>query len=95
MLHLTSAEIRIVNGWAENGQASPFPQEIALIRRLKSTYVNLSMSFSPKELEVMLHWAEQETRVRRGTERYALALESALIGKIEKFLSTRNLYLKD
>jgi len=95
MLHLTSAEIKIVNGWAENSQSSAFPQEIALIRRLKNCYVNYSMSFSPKELEVMLHWAEKETRARRGTEKYLLAYEAELIGKIQKFLSIRNLNLKD
>ncbi len=95
MLHLSSAEIKIVNDWAENGQTSSFPQEIALIRRLKNCYVNYSMSFTPKELEVILHWAEKETLIRRGAERYMLAFESALISKIEKFLSIRNLSLKD
>jgi hypothetical protein len=95
MLHLTSAEIRIVNGWAENGQTSPFPQEVTLIKRLKSSYLNHSMAFTPKELEVILLWAEKETRSRRGTERYMLEYEYELIGKIEKFLSTRNLSLKD
>ena len=95
MLHLTSAEIKIVNGWAENGQSSPFPQELALIRRLKNCYVNYSMSFTPKELEVMLQWAEKVARSRRGTEKFLPAFESALRGKIEKFLSARNLNLKD
>jgi hypothetical protein len=95
MLHLTSSEIRIVNGWAENGQTSPFPQEVALIRRLKNSYIDHSMAFTPKELEVILLWAEKETRSRRGTERYMLDFESELIGKIEKFLSSRNLSLKD
>ena len=95
MLHLTSAEIKIVNGWAENDQSTPFPQELALIRRLKNCYVNYSMSFTPKELEVILHWAEQVSRTRRGAEQYLPAFESALMGKIEKFLSARNLYLKD
>ena len=95
MLHLTSAEIRVVNGWAENGEASPFPQEIALIRRLKTSYANLSMAFTPKELEVIILWAEKETRSRRGTERYLLETESALIDKIEKFLNARNLSLRD
>jgi hypothetical protein len=95
MLHLTSAEIKIVNGWAEKSQNSPFPQEIALVRRLKNCYVNYSMAFTPKELEVILHWAEKETRTRRGSERYLLSFEAELIGKIEKFLSNRNLSLKD
>jgi hypothetical protein len=95
MLHLTSTEIRIVNNWAENGLSSPFPQEAALIKRLKNSYVNYSMAFTPKELEVILLWAEKETRSRRGTARYLLDIESELIGKIEKFLSTRNLSLKD
>jgi hypothetical protein len=88
-------EIKVVNNWAENGESSPFPQEIALIRRLKNSYTNLSMAFTPKELEVMLLWAEKETRARRGTERYLLDAESALIDKIEKFLNSRNLSLRD
>jgi hypothetical protein len=45
------------------------------------------MMFSKKELQVVLHWAEQDTRGHSIGERYLLEPEADLIGKIEKFIN--------
>lgn len=87
MLTLNSIEVKIVRAWSERAESSPFPQEQAVVRRLQQNMANLSMMFSGKELEIILHWAEKETRGHYGTEQYLLELESALIEKIEGFLN--------
>ncbi len=87
MLTLNTIEVKIVRAWSENAESSPFPQEQALIRRLKQNPANLSMLFSKKELQVILHWAEKETRGHHGLEQYVLEMESALLEKIEGYLN--------
>jgi len=86
MLTLNSIEVKIVKAWAEKAETSPFPQEKAVINRLKKNVANRSMAFSARELDVILHWAEQETKGHYGTEKYLLELEAALLEKIENFL---------
>ena len=86
MLTLNSIEVKIVKAWAENAESSPFPQERAVISRLKKNAANRSMTFSARELDIILHWAEQETKGHYGTEQYLLELEALLLEKIENFL---------
>lgn len=87
MLTLNSVEIRIVLGWCERAESSPFPQEQAVIRRLKQNPAGNGMIFSRKELGVIMHWAEMETRGHYGTEKYLLEMEAVLIEKIENYLN--------
>ena len=87
MLTLSSSEIRIVKAWSEKAETSPFPQEMNVINRLKRNFSNRSMMFSVKELNVISHWAEQDTKGRFGGEPYLLELEAELIKKIEMYLN--------
>ena len=89
MLNLTSSEIRVIRVWAEKGEASPFPQEMALIGRLKSNSLNREMKLTARELEIILHWAELDTKGHHGTDQYLLEQEELLIGKIESYLNER------
>jgi len=86
MLNLNTIEVKIVRCWSEEAESSPFPQEQAVLRRVKQNPANRGMTFSRKELEVILHWAEKETRGHRGLEQYMLELEAALIEKIKQYL---------
>ena len=87
MLSLNATEVRVVRVWSERGESSPFPQEMALLNRLKRSTGNIEMLFSSRELEVILFWAEQETKGHYGTEQYLLEHEAALIDKIETYLA--------
>lgn len=86
MLNLYPNEVKIIRAWSEHGQSSPFPQEIALLNRLKRNISNRNMTLSTKELNVVLHWADRETKGHHGTERYLLEHEAELLNKIENFL---------
>ena len=86
MLSLNGIEVKIVRVWSEQAESSPFPQEQSVLRRVKQNPANLGMTFSRKELDVILHWAERETRGHRGLEQYMLELEAALIEKIKQYL---------
>ena len=87
MLSLTASEVKVLSIWAERGASSPFPQEIALYNRVKNNLSHREMSLSAKELEVVLHWADQETIGHRGTDRYLLEQEELLLNKIENYLN--------
>jgi hypothetical protein len=87
MLNLTSSEVRVVIVWSEKGESSPFPQEMALLKRIKNNSGGREMKLNKKELEVILHWADLETRGHHGTNRYLLEQEELLINKIEKYLN--------
>ena len=87
MLNLNAEEIKIIRHWSEKAETSPFPQEVALINRLRRNPVYRGMVFTYKELQVILHWADQETMGHYGTERYLLELEHKLLAKIENFLN--------
>ena len=89
MLNLNTSEVKVIRAWSEHGHASPFPQEIALLNRLRKNYSNQAMIFSDKELQVVLYWAECETKGHHGTGRYLLERESALMEKIEHYLNTQ------
>ncbi len=86
MLNLTSSEVRVLRVWAERGEESPFPQEMALVRRIKKNIANRNMDFTAKELAVVLHWADKETRGHHGMDRYLLEQEDLLLNKIENYL---------
>ena len=47
------------------------------------------MKFSIKELKVILHWADIETKGHYGTDRFLLEQESNLIHKIETYLNSQ------
>ena len=89
MLNLISSELRVIRIWAEKGEASPFPQEKALLGRIKSNLSNQEMKLSARELEIILHWAELETKGHHGGDRYLLEQEELLINKIESYLNER------
>lgn len=89
MLNLTSSELRVIRIWAEQGEASPFPQEKTLLGRIKSNMSNQEMKLTARELEIILHWAELETKGHHGGDRYLLEQEELLINKIESFLNER------
>ncbi len=89
MLNLTPSEIRVLHIWAEKGETSPFPQEMALIGRIKKNISNREMKLTAKELEIILHWAELETKGHHGMDRFLLEQEELLINKIESYLSER------
>jgi hypothetical protein len=86
MLKLTSRDIGIIRHWADKSQDSPFPQEKALLQRIRKSALNRDMLFSRKELKIILHWADQETRGHFGTEQYLLEQEHLLLQKIESFM---------
>jgi hypothetical protein len=86
MLKLNSRDIEIIRHWAEKAEASPFPQEKALLQRIRRDTQNRDMLFSQKELRIILHWADQETRGHFGTEQFLLEQEHLLLQKIESFM---------
>jgi hypothetical protein len=89
MLALSSTEIRVIRVWAERGQSSPFPQEAALFGRIKNNSSNQEMKLTVRELEIVLHWAELETKGHHGMDQYLLEQEELLINKIESYLNER------
>jgi hypothetical protein len=89
MLSLTPSEIRVIRVWAEKGASSPFPQEMTLIGRLKNNVSNREMKLTARELEIILHWADLETKGHHGTEQFLLEQEELLINKIESYLNER------
>jgi len=89
MLSLTSSEIRIVSVWAEKGEESPFPLEKALLVKIKNNISSREMKLTARELEIVLHWAELDTKGHHGADQYLLELEELLINKIESYLHER------
>lgn len=89
MLNLTLSEIRVIRIWAEKGETSPFPQETALFGRIKNNISNREMKLTARELEIILHWAELETKGHHGMDQFLLEQEELLINKIESYLSER------
>ena len=90
MLDLSPLEVKIVRIWAERGEESPFPYEIALLNRLKKNFSQTTMKFNTKELKVILHWADIETKGHYGTDRFLLEQESMLIQKIENYIESQD-----
>ena len=88
MLNLSSSEIRIVKAWSEKAESSPFPQEKSVVNRLKRNFSDRQMSFSLKELQVILHWAEQDSKGRYGTGQYLLDHEEKLLARIESYVNS-------
>lgn len=89
MLTFSSTEVRVIRVWAEKGESSPFPQEMALLERIKKNISNQEMKLTARELEIILHWAELETKGHHGTDRFLLEQEEQLINKIESYLNER------
>ena len=89
MLNVTSSEIRVIRVWADKGESSPFPQEMALWGRIKNNISNQDMKLTARELEIILHWAELETKGHHGMDRFLLEQEELLINKIESYLNER------
>ena len=89
MLNITPPEVRVIRVWSEKGETSPFPQEMALFGRIKKNLSNQEMKLTVRELEVILHWAELETKGHHGTDQYLLEQEELLIKKIESYLNER------
>ncbi len=88
-MNLTLSEIRVIRIWAEKGETSPFPQEMALFGRIKNNISNREMKLTARELEIILHWAELETKGHHGMDQFLLDQEELLINKIESYLSER------
>jgi hypothetical protein len=86
MLTLTARELEIILIWAEAAKDSPFPQEIRLYRRI-ATSAGRPLRITRPEAEMIVYWAEQDTRGRRGGAWYLLENEQKLIDKIQNFLS--------
>ncbi len=89
MLNLTPSEIRVLHIWAEKGETSPFPQEMALLGRIKKNISNREMKLTARELEIILHWVDLETKGHRGMDQFLLEQEELLINKIESYLNER------
>jgi len=87
MLTLTPTEIRVLRVWSESGERSPFPKEAALARRIKESGSQQVLKFSTRELEIILHWAEIETRGHHGLDQFLLDQEEKLLLKIETYLA--------
>jgi len=87
MLTLTPTEIRVLRVWSESGERSPFPKESALARRIKESGSQQLLKFSARELEIILHWAEIETRGHHGLDQFLLDQEEKLLLKIETYLA--------
>ena len=87
MLALTPTEVRVLHVWAERGLNSPFPQEASLAGRVIANTANREMKLSLKELNVVLHWAELETRGHHGTDQFLLEQEALLLRKIETYIA--------
>lgn len=49
MLNLTPSEIRVIHIWAEKGETSPFPQEMALLGRIKNNISNREMKLTARD----------------------------------------------
>jgi hypothetical protein len=47
------------------------------------------MKLTTRELEIILHWAEVETKGHHGTDQYLLEQEELIINKIESYLNER------
>lgn len=77
----------VVRVWAERGEGSPFPQEIRLLNRINSVLKGNSFTATKSEVEIIFHWAEQETAGHYGTEKYLLEKEAKLYDKIEEYLN--------
>jgi hypothetical protein len=86
MLTLTPTEVRVLHVWAERGINSPFPQEATLAGRVRANSANRELKLTVKELTIVLHWAEQETKGHHGTDQYLLEQEEKLLTKIETFI---------
>ena len=86
MLTLTPNEVRVLHVWAEKGVNSPFTQEATLAGRIMSITANREMKFSVKELNIILHWAELETKGHHGTDQFLLEQEHKLLSKIEAYI---------
>jgi hypothetical protein len=84
-----ASEIRIIRVWSEKGESSPFPQEKALFTKINNNVSEQEMKLTARELEIILHWAELETRGHHGTDQYLLELEELIINKIESYLNER------
>ena len=84
-----ASEIRIIRVWSEKGESSPFSQERALFTKIKNNVSEREMKLTARELEIILHWAELETRGHHGTDQYLLELEELIINKIESYLNER------
>ena len=89
MLNLSSSEIRVIRIWAEKGEASPFPREKSLLGRIISNLSSREMKLTARDLEIVLHWAELDTKGHHGSDQYLLEQEEKLINKIESYLSER------
>ncbi len=89
MLTFNNIEMDIIRVWAEQGAGSPFPQEINVLNRMKRYPTGSSFTAMKKEVEIILHWAEQETKGHYGTEKYLLENEAKLLEKIEEYLGLR------
>ena len=50
---------------------------------------NRELKLTARELEIILHWAELETKGHHGVDRYLLEQEELLITKIEAYLNKR------
>jgi hypothetical protein len=87
MLTLTPTEIRVLRVWSESGERSPFPKEATLARRIKESGSQQVLKFSTRELEIILHWAEIETRGHHGLDQFLLDQEEKLLLKIETYLA--------
>ena len=87
MLTFQSHEVKIIKGWSEKAQGSPFPQEINLLNKLSRIPAFYSLTLTKYEVEVVQYWAEQDTTGHRGTEKYLLEPEFLLLQKIEKYLN--------
>ena len=46
MLNISASEIRVIRVWAEKGESSPFPQEMALLGRIKQNVANQDMKLT-------------------------------------------------
>ena len=89
MLSFSSSEIRVICVWAEEGESSPFPREKALLGRIKGNLSDREMKLTARDLEIVLHWAELDTKGHHGSDQFLLEHEEKLINKIESYLSER------
>ena len=85
MLTLSPTEIRVLRVWAESGERSPFPKEAALARRIKEHSSHHALKLNARELEIVIHWAERETRGHHGFDQFLLEQEEKLLMKMVMF----------
>jgi len=86
MLTFANHEIKIIKGWSEKAEGSPFPQEINLLIRLSRAQFARTLTLTKIEVDIVKHWADQETKGHFGTEKYLLEPEFKLLEKIENYL---------